>query len=139
MIQRLQTLWLLFAAICMAFMFKLSFYSGQISEVNKENVKILGNNTIQLGILISIFTTLALVLIFLYKNRKLQMRLAALNLIIALYILYCLYAQTKTVTNGTYSLTAVLPIFAIGFTISAIHCIWQDERKIKELNSNRIR
>ena len=140
MIQRIQTVWLLLAAICMTLTFKFKFAAGFVTENNINTPKnVTANEHLLSLITIIIFIIVTMATILLFKNRKLQMRIVALNILIGVGCLYSLYWQTTHLNNVTYAIAALLPIFAIGFTISALHCIWQDEKKIKELNSNRLR
>jgi peptidoglycan/LPS O-acetylase OafA/YrhL len=138
MIQRIQTLWLLFASIAMGLMLKFSFYIGADALTDK-SVKITGATSFWNSVLIITFSAITFISIFLFKKRKGQMQLVALAVLIGLVSIFLLYNQTTVLKNGSYSIGAVLPIFAIGFCISAWRCIWQDEKKIKELKSNRLR
>jgi uncharacterized membrane protein len=143
MIQRIQTIWLLLASITMALTFKFSFFTGnkilKTPIVNQPIEEINGSSNF-VGLIFAIaFVAICMVSIFLYKNRKLQMKLVAGCILLSLVNLYLLYSQTNNYTKGTYSISAILPVFAIGFVISALHSIWKDEKKIKELNSSRIR
>lgn len=77
MLQRLQTVWLLLVAGFNAITFKLPFYTGDWQRDQLPNFLV--NLTAQLTpwftILSVVTAALALITIFLYKNRKLQLRL----------------------------------------------------------------
>ncbi len=140
MIQRLQTLWLLFAATCMALTFKFKFSSGDTLQNNIATHKdVTAGSHIMSLVLVLAFLAIAIYSILIFKRRKAQMWLAFLNILIGIACIYSFYWQTNLITNTTYAIAALLPLFAIGFTISALHCIWQDHKKMKELNSNRLR
>lgn len=139
MIQRIQTIWLLLASTAMVLTFKYPFYTGKKIVDTKEIDYTVNASSNTIGLILTIaFVAITAITIFLFKNRKLQLKLSLLAVLISLINFYLLYNSTTNV-KGVYSLTAVLPVFVIGFAISALRCIWQDEKKIKELNSNRLR
>jgi predicted neutral ceramidase superfamily lipid hydrolase len=140
MIQRIQTLWLILAAASMALAFKFKFAAGAKLELTQNVIKDVTVSSHLLSLVFGIaFLAISLITIFLYKNRKQQMWLTFLAIIIGIATIYFLYWQTQSLTNVTYAITLVLPIAAIGFAISALRCIKQDEKKIEELNSSRLR
>jgi peptidoglycan/LPS O-acetylase OafA/YrhL len=140
MIQRIQSVWLLLASVAMALTFKFKFAAGFKVE-NTQNLPkdVLAGSHFMASLFAIAFTAACFVAIFLFKKRKLQMQIVTGAILVAIIATYFLYSRASSLTNVTYSITAILPIFAIGFAISALRCIWQDEKKIKELNSNRLR
>src|SRR5476649_1800035 len=96
MIQRIQTLWLLFASALAFATLKISFFSGNIMV---ENVKQFQRFTAMGNIFLMILTVVvalgSLIAIFLFKNRKLQMRIAAGMMILSIVNLVIYYLQTK--------------------------------------------
>ncbi len=142
MVQRIQTLWLLLAAACMALTLQVKFAAGMKTENNLSN-QVLKNVTSSSHIislvLALVFLAITVYTILIFKKRKAQMGFAVLNIVVGIAATYFLYWQTNSLTDTTIALGAALPIFATGFTISALHCIYQDEKKIKDLNSNRLR
>lgn len=138
MIQRLQTLWLLLAAVCMFLVRYFSFYVGE-HPISKTMVNIKGASQMQVDILIHIFLLITLVVIFLFKNPKLQFKIVLALIGFCAFIIFALYKQTTNLLNGTFSITAVVPVFALGFAISAAKCIYNDIKTLKNLNSNRLR
>ncbi len=142
MIQRIQSVWLLLAATAMALAFKFSFYSGEklVSNTTTKSYFSVNASTNFIGLISSIaFAALCFVAILFFKNRKMQMKLIALAIVLGLANLYFLYHETTRFLSGTFSISAIFPVIAIGFAISAVHGVWKDEKKIKELNSNRLR
>ena len=93
----------------------------------------------QVDILIHIFLLITLVVIFLFKNPKLQFKIVLALIGFCAFIIFALYKQTTNLLNGTFSITAVVPVFALGFAISAAKCIYNDIKTLKNLNSNRLR
>ncbi len=136
MIQRIQSIWLLLAAACAFAGFKFSYYSGTkandilLHELNATSTMLLMITTIAVGVL-------ALITIFLFKNRTLQLRLCVLGIFLEALLIFLYYSEVKTFVQGTYSLTAILhSIIVITFFLSA-RAINKDEKLIKD--SDRLR
>jgi len=90
MIQRIQSVWLLLAAICGFATLKTSFYIGSIASEPANPVNAM--SSVWLMILTIVAATVASLSIFMFKNRGLQLKLVigaiALNLInLILYFL----------------------------------------------------
>lgn len=89
----------------------------------------------QLAILI-LGAVIAFATIFLFKNRKLQVRLCILNtLVIAFYYVilgvFVLLNKSNTQLSFTPAFTICLPLIALIFNFSAIHAIRKDEKKVR--------
>jgi Domain of unknown function (DUF4293) len=139
MLQRMQSLWFLLAAICSFMTVRLSFYSGNIELAGQPSSFQYLNAGFNLWILI---LTIALVCIaaidiFLYKNRKLQGRLALLGILLSLLNLFLYYKQTHRFTNGNYDLTAVLALAIPVFFFLAMRGIYRDEKLVRSLDRLR--
>ncbi|MFZ4769282.1 MAG: DUF4293 family protein [Ferruginibacter sp.] len=139
MLQRIQTIWLLLASVCAFLGFKLSFYSGTVTENETLNTfkKINATTSIPLIIVTTAIAVLALITIFLYNNRTLQLRLSIAGILLEALLLFLYYAQLKPFTAGSLSLTALLQGCVVLFFILAAKGISNDEKIIKE--SNRLR
>ena len=137
MIQRIQSIWLLLAAVCVFLTLKFSTYVG----TNKELIPSTFLNGI--ATLPLIFVTLAvgiltLITIFLYKNRKLQLRLTILAVLLEAGLIFLYYKEIQTfIGKGTFSITAILHVAVIVFLILAARGISSDNKLIKD--SNRLR
>ena len=137
MIQRIQSIWLLLAAICVFLTLKFSTYVG----TNKDLIPSTFLNGI--ATLPLIFVTLAvgiitLITIFLYKNRKLQLRLTILSMILEAGLIFLYYREIQTfVGQGTFSITAILHAGVLLFLILGARGISSDDKLIKD--SNRLR
>jgi len=135
MIQRIQSIWLLLAATCIGLSFKLPFYSGTNAtaasyELNAtENFKLLG--------VTAITALLALVTIFLFKNRTLQLRLCVAGIVLEAVLIFLYYREVITFTTGTYSLWSMLHSLAVILFFLAARAINKDEKLIKD--SDRLR
>ena len=139
MIQRIQTIWLFLAALFAALSFKFPFYTG--NKLNTANVQIYEKLVASSNFLLLIFTAGltagAIIIIFLYKNRKQQMWLtaAAAGLSVINIILY--FTELKKFVSGNVSLTALL-VFAIPiFLALAVNGIYKDEKLVKSLDRLR--
>ena len=137
MIQRIQTIWLLLAAVFVFFTLKFSTYVG----TNKDLIPSTFLNGI--ATLPLIFATLAvgiltLITIFLYKNRKLQLRLTLLAVLLEVGLIFLYYKEIQTfVGKGTFSITAIFHAGVLLFLILGARGISSDNKLIKD--SNRLR
>ena len=138
MLQRQQTLWLLLATAAALLSFMFPFVTGQGMEK-----AILVPKSINAGshFLLLITTGISLVLsaviIFLYKDRKLQMKccLAGLGLSVLIIILYIM--QMKKLTNPTLALFCILPFAITTGYFMAFRSILKDEKLVKSLDKLR--
>jgi dipeptide/tripeptide permease len=141
MIQRLQSVWLLLAATAAFCSLKFSFYSGNM--IGENQVKSFVSLTAQSNLLLLILTAGAgiapLIAIFLYKNRKTQLRIVLLTLLVSVINLVLFFAQTKRFVpgEGKYDLTAVFAIFIPVLLFFALRGIRRDEKLVKSLDRLR--
>ena len=136
MLQRIQTIWLLLAATCAFLGLQFPFYVG----TNKEGIPsyiLKGTEDIPLILVTTAVGVLALITIFLYKNRKLQLRLCIAGIALQALLIFLYYSKLKEFMGGTYALTAVLQAGVLLFFFLAARGINNDDRIIKE--SNRLR
>lgn len=136
MIQRIQSIWLLLAAACAFATFKFSYYSGikatdlALHQLNATESFLLMITTIAVG-------GLALVNIFLFKNRTLQLRLCVLGILLEALLIFLYYREVGNFTSGTYSLTAILhSVIVLAFVLAA-RGINKDSKMVKD--SDRLR
>jgi dipeptide/tripeptide permease len=139
MLQRMQSIWLLLAAICAFLTIRLSFYSGNIETAGQPASFQYLNAGFNIWILI---VTIALVCIaaidiFLYKNRKLQGRLSLLGILLSLLNIFLYYKQTHRFSAGNYDLTAILALAIPVFFFFALRGIYRDEKLVKSLDRLR--
>lgn len=141
MIQRIQTLWLLAAAICEAFTFKFSFYSG--NKLNSDNTqafeKMVASSNFPIMILTALVVGGSLIIIFFYKNRKKQLwlTLGAVGISVLNIVLYLSQIKTFVPKEGNYDLTALLSLAVPLLLIMAARGIWKDEKLVKSLDRLR--
>jgi hypothetical protein len=135
MIQRIQSVWLLLAAVCVALTVKLPYYSGTnakavLYELNGTENFLLFGTTIVTGLL-------AFLTIFFFKKRPLQLRLCILGILLEALLIFLYYREVSTFTHGTYSLWAILHSLVVIFFFLAARAINKDEKLIKD--SDRLR
>lgn len=138
MLQRMQSIWLLLAGTCSFLTVRFSVYTGTRDNngVNEFNEVTAGSN-----FFILVFTIatglLALITIFLYKNRPLQQKLALGGLVA--YIITCVfyYLEIKKFTAGSFSLLSVFLFLVPVFFFLAIRGIYRDQKLIKSVDRLR--
>jgi hypothetical protein len=135
MIQRIQSIWLLLAAAASFASLKLTFYSGYKDNNLFEELK--GSSNFVLMILSVAVGLLALITIFLFKNRTLQIRLTLLGIVLQAAVLLLYFQQTKTYVQGNFTLTSAVSFIIPLFFILAWLGIRKDEKLIKSMDRLR--
>ena len=135
MIQRIQTIWLLLASLCAFLTLKFSFYSG--TTLTDPHIELNARYSIVLTILTVIVGTLAAVCIFLYKNRKTQMRLAFFGVLLQIGCIAYYFKLIQDFTAGNYALWSILSFAVLIFFILAISAINKDQKLVKSLSRLR--
>lgn len=152
MIQRIQTLYLLAAAILMALFCFLPFatflYGGEVFKqtvwgINSsiEGAEVVAR-TIPMGILTVISALLPLATIFLFKRRGLQMRLCVVEIILLLgvvvYMVMYLFRSGSDITEKiAFSIVDAFPVLAMILVFVAFRKIMRDHLLIKSLDRIR--
>ena len=142
MIQRIQTIWLLLAAIAGFFLTKLPLYEG--STGSGLPVTYTATESLLLFALTIVAALLAFVSIFLFKNRKQQMRFSLFGILLSIILtglVVYMFDSFKTAnpgfTKSSYSWGALLPLAMIIFFIMAWNNMRKDEKLIKSLDRLR--
>jgi peptidoglycan/LPS O-acetylase OafA/YrhL len=136
MIQRIQSVWLLLAGICGLLTYFMPFYSGT-KLADNSYVKLFVKSSYLLLPIVFGAAILAIVIIFLYKNRPLQLKLTIVGILASLIAVVVLYLQTRNFKDGTYALGAVMPFAMLLFYALASRAIRKDEKLIKSLDRLR--
>ena len=136
MIQRIQTIWMLLAALAVFLTLKFSFYSGTLIEKNTYDTVIATDNIILL-ILTSALGTGIIINIFLYKQRSVQIKIAIAALLVEFLIIFMYIREINKFSAGNFSLWSALHLVIILFLIFAAKGIYNDSKLVKE--SNRLR
>lgn len=139
MIQRSQSVWLLLASICAFLSIEFPFFYINSIVPGVATEEFTAKDNILLVVLTSILGALLLFLIFLYKNRKLQLQLTLLALLISALNIY-LYFQygyiNQTIKPGIALSSAFVFLIPI-FCIMAMAGIRKDIKLIKSLDRIR--
>jgi len=135
MLQRIQTLWLFLASASAFASLKLPYFSGTNSQGIPSSI-LEGTETFPIMLTTIAIGVLALITIFLYNNRKLQLRLSILGILLEGVLIYLYYRESQSWT-GTYALTALLQGLNALFFFLAAKGISNDEKIIRD--SNRLR
>jgi len=147
MIQRIQSVYLLLASLIGAF---LGFYNPHLWRarlVNNNYRYFSGQSDYKYFVLTMIIILLAFVSIFLFKKRRLQLRLTILNLFLSIGLIvlqYFLIQQTETslivaemLDTATYLPAAFIPIPMVVLLFLAARGIRKDEKLIRSLDRLR--
>jgi hypothetical protein len=141
MIQRLQSVWLLLAAAAAFCSLQFSFYSGHLIAANQP--KPVAELTAQSNLLLLILSAgvgiASLISIFLYKNRKTQLRIVLITLLVSIINLVLFFTQTQKFVpgEGNYNLTAIFAFVVPVFLILTMRGIRKDEKLVKSLDRLR--
>lgn len=138
MIQRQQSLWLLLAALSAFLSYKLPFFSGTKLVNNLPTADELnGGSNFILLLLTGTALVLALVTIFLFKDRKLQLRMCYIGIIVTIFLLVFYFVEIRKFQAGSVSLSCLF-VFAMLFGyFMAARGIWKDEKLVKSLDKLR--
>ena len=138
MIQRIQTLWLLLAAIFDAVTFRFPFYNGDwLKDTIPTPIDLDADLTIPLTIVTVLAGALAFACIFLFGNRSFQLKLAIVGLLISIGMLVLYFLEIQNFTSGTISLWCIFHFAVAVFYILAIKGIREDQKLIKSLDRLR--
>ena len=135
MLQRIQSIWLLLATVCSFLTLKFEFYAG--TDLLGQAAKLNAQTSLLLTILAAGVGVASLISIFLFKQRKLQMRVAGIAFVVAAAFITLLFLQFKFFTSGTISLWSVFYFAIPVFLLLAIRGIWKDEKLIKSMDKLR--
>lgn len=140
MIQRQQTLWLLLATAAAIFTFMFPFATGEKliekTAMQQSSEIIAGGNFFTLILSIASIGISA-VTIFMFKDRKLQMKLCILGLLISVLILVLYFMEMNKLLKSTPALWAVLPVVVVISYFMAFRNIRKDEKLVKSLDKLR--
>lgn len=135
MLQRIQTIWLLLAAVCGFATLKTSFYIGSIGTEPANHLTAMSN--IWLMILTIVSATIAVVSIFMYKNRALQLKLVLSTITLSIIILILYFAQTQRYAVGGFALTSLIAVAVPVLLIMAATGIYKDDKLVKSVDRIR--
>jgi peptidoglycan/LPS O-acetylase OafA/YrhL len=148
MIQRVQTIWMILAAIAAFLTIKFSFYSGTLVIENGANAVtsmatngsyqlVSATNNFLILILTSSLGTGVIINIFLFRHRSIQIRIIIAAIIMECLIIFLYIRETLKFSQGNYNIWAILHILILLFLVLATRGIYKDSKLIKD--SNRLR
>lgn len=147
MIQRVQTFWMILAAIAVFLTIKFSFYSGVLAIPNPSSTigtatdggyhLVTATDNFFILILTSALGTGIIINIFLFKHRSIQIRIILAAIIVECLIVFLYFRQTQNYVQGNFNIWSILHILIIIFLVLAARGIYKDSKLIKE--SNRLR
>ena len=138
MLQRIQSIWLLFAAGFDAVTFRFPFYTGDWArDTIYQIIDLDAHTTIWFSTLTLLTAALAVITIFLYRNRKLQLRLTYVGIFLTavLLTLYCI--EIGHFNTGTIALWAIFYFAILVCFILAARGILKDEKLIRSMDRLR--
>ena len=136
MIQRIQTIWLLLASACAFLTMKFPFYYIG-PHPNMPSDQFNATTNMLLLILTSMLGTLCLFTIFIFKQRKLQLWLTVLAIVISLLNIFLYFNSKKNYSGGGLALTSVFAFLIPIFLVLAARAIYKDQKLIKSMNRLR--
>ena len=152
MIQRIQTLYLLAVAALMttAVLTPLAYFAAGAQEYLLYAFSLKGGetsySTIYMGVVVALAAIVPFVTIFLYKNRTLQIRLCAVELVVLLgsavfmgiyyYLGSRMFSQLEFSAQG-FRIAIIFPLVALILDYLAIRAIFKDEMLVRSLDRIR--
>ena len=88
-------------------------------------------------ILTGILIVGCLIIIFMYKDRKLQLKLTIVALVISLINIILYFNQIKQFVQGDFSFAALVTLAIPVLLFFAARGIWKDEKLVKSLDRLR--
>lgn len=140
MIQRPQTIWLLLASVLAFVSLKFSFFSGNILVgTAKTFQRFTAMESMLLMILTVAVAIAALIVIFLFKDRKMQLKIGFATLAVSALNLLLYYLQTRNFVpeEWSFDLTSLLTLAIPVFIAMALRGIYKDEQLVRSVDRLR--
>ena len=136
MIQRVQSLWLLFASTCAFLSMKSPFYYiGTNPDLASDQFN--ATTSMILLVLTAILGALCLFNIFIFKQRSLQLWLTILAVVISILNIFLYFNYKKEYAGGGLALTSVLVFIIPLFLFFAAQGIYRDQKLVKSMDRLR--
>lgn len=138
MIQRIQSIWLLLVAIFAAVTFRFPFYTGDwLKDTIPNPIDLNARTTIWLSILTVLTGAVAFVSIFLFDNRKLQLKLSYFGIFLSILLLVMYFLEMGNFASGSIALWCIFQFAILACYILATRGIWKDEKLVKSMDRLR--
>lgn len=137
MIQRIQTVYLLLAALAIILFLFVPF---GVIQYNNESLVLKGKMNIVLVVIIALIALVDLAAIFLFKNRVNQMRVVSAAIAISLIFLgFMIYGVVRHTLYDDYKPQpgVILPVFVVIFNFLAQRSIKHDENLVRSMDRLR--
>ena len=139
MLQRIQSLWLACSAVMAMLSVRFPVFSGNLPDGAKGKQWVALNAVQHTGLMIltvAIAVTAVLTL-FLYRQRKLQLRLTAVNWVGSLALIAGYHHESRKFIEGNFNLYALTILAVPVLLLLAIRGIYKDEQLVK--NADKLR
>jgi hypothetical protein len=140
MIQRIQSVWLLVAAVLAGASFKLSFFSGNKLNATtnvKEWIEFTANQSVFTMIIAVAIAVASLIAIFMYKDRKRQMLVTLTTTVVSIVQIFLYFNAKSNFIEAKLDLGSLLG-FAIPVCLAlASKSIYNDDKLVK--SADRLR
>jgi hypothetical protein len=138
MIQRIQSVWLLLAAAFDAMTFRLPFYSGDwMDDAVPAVVDLNAQSTIWFTILSILVGAVGLATIFLFRNRKLQLKLIYLGIFISIVLLTLYFLEIGDFYSGNVAIWAIFYFAILISFLLAARGVRSDEKLVRSMDRLR--
>lgn len=125
-------------AILIAVTFRFPFYIGDwTKDATPATIDLNARTTIWLTIVSVITGALGFVNIFLFDNRKLQLKLAYLGIFLTIVLLTMYFLEVSNFAGGGIALWAVFYFGILACFILAARGIWKDQKLVKSMDRLR--
>jgi hypothetical protein len=141
MIQRIQSVWFLLAAICGFAMSQVPLFIATFA--NNVTKNLIATESLLLFALSIGVACLAVFCIFLFRNRSLQFKLGVVGVIISLALIGLevwqieQFKAANAIVKGTYYWGGLLPIAMTVFFFLGTRGVYKDERLVKSVDRLR--
>ncbi|HEY0733213.1 MAG TPA: DUF4293 domain-containing protein, partial [Chitinophagaceae bacterium] len=114
------------------------FYTGDwLKDEIQSPIDLNAQTTIWLTVLTVLTGVIAFVIIFLYDNRKLQLKLCYLGMFVNVMLLVLYFMEVGNFSGGTIALWCIFHFAILGCYILAARAIYNDEKLIKSMDRLR--
>ena len=141
MIQRIQSIWFLLAAVAGFLTYQLPLWEGVLQGDGTKKFNA-ADNLLFFALTIAV-SALALIVIFLFKNRSLQKKLSIVGILVSIglialeFVFVNNYRSTLNVTESVWKPGALMPILQAIFFFLALQGVRKDEKLVKSLDRLR--
>ena len=138
MLQRMQTIWLLLAAVFSFLTLRFPIYNGNKTANGINEYNMLSATSNLFLIILAVATGLiAFITVFLYKNRGMQQKLCFAGLVLCIFSGALYYMQIKTFVQGAFNLWSAFYFLVPLCFILAMRGIYKDQKLVKSIDRLR--